>query len=254
MLDIQIVIPSINLWTKYTKNCIESVVRSSEHAKVKYRILLIDNASIDETLQEAGKMVSETFSHHRSSVIMSFAESVNIGIKDAFEVRGAKYCLVINNDTVLREDTIKKLVERFDLEKFSTKSAKVVMVTAINVQGECTTPTDLENIPEKTCEESEHPDFSCFMINRDCWEKVGPMDEMFKPAYFEDNDYHYRIQLAGLRAINYPKAIYYHYGSATSKEIPNVIRDIQFRQNHDYFVNKWGGEPGKETYKTPFNK
>ncbi len=54
--------------------------------------------------------------------------------------------------------------------------------------------------------------------------------------------------------INYPKAVYYHYGSATSKEVPNVIRDNQFRDNHSYFVNKWGGEPGRETYKTPFNK
>ncbi len=147
MLDLQIVIPSINLWTKYTKPCIESLIKSSEYAGIKYRILLIDNASDDETITEAGKLVSETFSHYRAPIRLSFAESVNLGMKDAFETRGAKYCLVPNNDTILREDTIKRLIERFE-----KGDKEVVMVTAINVQGECKTPADLVNITEKTCD------------------------------------------------------------------------------------------------------
>lgn len=47
MTKIQIVIPCINLWSKYTKNCINSI-----KTKYEYRILLIDNGSTDETKEE----------------------------------------------------------------------------------------------------------------------------------------------------------------------------------------------------------
>jgi hypothetical protein len=35
--------------------------------------------------------------------------------------------------------------------------------------------------------------WSIFAINRACVDNVGFFDENFFPAYFEDNDYHYRL-------------------------------------------------------------
>lgn len=261
MPKVQIVIPSINLWKKYTKPCIDSIKTKYEH-----RILLIDNASNDQTLIEAGKLVSNTFAHKRNETRWGCAESWNYGIKDAFE-RGYDYVLVLNNDVLLHPEAIDRLVDRFekinscvgDEEgiKYFNENKNLALVTCMDVTGECHNAPDLIfelNAKEKeSCPESEHPCFSGYMINRKCWETVGQFDENFKPAYYEDNDYHYRINLAGMKAIVVPTSMFYHYGSRTNLEAYGKPF-IDSSSNHRYYREKWGGDPTMETYKTPFNK
>ncbi len=101
---------------------------------------------------------------------------------------------------------------------------------------------------------SEHPDFACFMIRPSTFKKIGKFDENFVPAYFEDNDYHYRIKLLGQQANSTLLAPYYHFGSQTQNggEGP-VVPSYVFEKNRDYFNKKWGGNPGQETFKTPFD-
>lgn len=253
MPKVQIVIPCINLWNKYTRACIESV-----KTKYPYRIMLIDNASEDETLTEASKLVSDTFAHYRSEERMSFSKSCNVGIRDAFE-RGYDYVFVLNNDTLLHPDAIDNLVMRFLDEERRTQNPNhnLAMATCMDVTGECRGEPQAVlklDVAEKIAvPETEHPCFSGFMINKMCWEKVGEFDENFKPAYYEDNDYHYRINLAGLKAIVLPTSMFYHYGSRTQLEA--IGRPLATgTSNMQYYIKKWGGLPGREIYKTPFNK
>ena len=95
--------------------------------------------------------------------------------------------------------------------------------------------------PVHTNEYSEHPDFSCFMVRWDFFDDVGTFDENFIPAYFEDNDMHYRIRLLGKLAISTSNAPYLHYGSVTqnggdSPAVPGHLFDL----NRDYMMQKWG--------------
>ena len=244
-MKIAIIIPVVNLWRKYTKPCIDSIKTSHD-----YRILLVDNASIDETLSEAGKLVSDKFSHKRNEERWSCAKSWNFGIRDAWD-RGFEYALVLNNDVILHSDCIDRIVERFN-------KGDVGMVTAMDIRGECNgipeyifdkKSKDYESVPE-----TEHPNFSAFMISKKCWDKVGEFDEGFKPAYFEDNDYHYRMKLAGMKAIVYPPALFYHFGSRTQNESGNqaVVTGSMFEDNRKYYKGKWGGDTGSETFKYPF--
>jgi GT2 family glycosyltransferase len=39
-----------------------------------------------------------------------------------------------------------------------------------------------------------------FILTKSVYEKVGAFDEGFKKAYFEDNDYMYRMKLAGVQS------------------------------------------------------
>lgn len=245
MSKIQIIIPCINLWEKYTKQCIESIKTTHD-----YRILLIDNASTDETLVEAGKLVSNTFSHLRNNEKLSCAQSWNVGVKDAFE-RGYEYVLILNNDIILHPTAIDTLVKRFE-------KGDAAMVTCMDVRGE-TTPDALQYItPNPETPEAEHPNFSAFMISTEYWDKIGEFDEEFFPAYFEDNDAHYRMKLAGLRAIVLPTALFYHYGSRTQNEASGtgapIVSSPAFERNRWYYTQKWGGPPGQERYTIPFNK
>jgi GT2 family glycosyltransferase len=99
------------------------------------------------------------------------------------------------------------------------------------------------------------PDFACFMISWEAWKCVGRFDENFTPAYFEDNDYHRRINLAGMEGCSVNTAPYYHYGSQTQNAVATapVVHPDAFVQNRIYYTIKWGGEPGMESFDTPFN-
>ncbi len=251
-MKIQIVIPSINLWGKYTKRCIESI-----KTKHEYRILLVDNASTDETREESGKMVSNTFFHKRNEERWSCAKSWNYGIKDAFE-RGYDYVLVLNNDIVLHPDAIDRLVERFESDKGLAEDGSMGMVTCLDVRGDCQSIPeylfDKKSVEYEKVSEAPHPNFSAYMINKKCWDEVGEFDEGFEPAYFEDNDYHRRMQLAHIKSVVYPPALFFHFGSRTQNEAVGkpIVSSPRFEANRNYYVGKWGGTPGTERFDRPF--
>jgi GT2 family glycosyltransferase len=248
--SVLVVVPVINLWKEYTEPCLKTVI--STH---KLRLLIIDNGSVDETKDELAKLMLE-----RDDVDCILNDenwgcqrTWNYGIKYGFD-NGFDYVFVINNDVLLHPKCIDRLVERFE-----KKDPDVVLVSAMDIRGECVVPTDIFQKDDKEKEkvpESEHPNFSAFMVNRKFLEEVGEFDEGFYPAYFEDNDIHYRIKLAGLKAICYPPAMFYHFGSKTQQDLRypgGLVPGDRFLKNRDYFVQKWGGVPGYETFQFPFN-
>lgn len=102
----------------------------------------------------------------------------------------------------------------------------------------------------------EAPDYSCFIFDpQEILEYMGSFDENFSPAYFEDNDSHYRIKLADKRALCVSEARVDHKGSQTQNADPSkpVVSSQMFEANRDYYSRKWGGWPGQETFTTPFN-
>lgn len=107
----------------------------------------------------------------------------------------------------------------------------------------------------------DQPEFCCFAINPvNFVDKFGWFDENFTPAYFEDNDMHYRIKLGGGKTARIHHARIDHKGSvtqfkgSTDPDTPDrVVSHEQFRLNRGYYVTKWGGEPGDEKYTTPYN-
>ncbi len=251
--------PSINLWKKYTKPAIESVneamVRAKAHG-IDCRFLLIDNASTDETNTEASKMVGELFAYVQNKERWGFQKSVNFGVHDGFE-RGYDLVFVVNNDIVLHPEAIWRLAERFE-------KGGAGMVTCFDVHGEMSKEAILPwNIgtllsqDKEAIEEAPHPSFSAFAVNKECWDTVGEFDELFAPAYFEDNDFHYRMKLAGLLAIVYPPAMFYHYGSRTQLEAREnglpMVPTPMFENGRGFYVRKWGGRPGEEKWEHPYN-
>lgn len=256
-MKVGIVMPTINLWNKYTKPALDSVMIAASIALkegIESSLLLVDNASTDETQSEAPKAFDVTnadipYEYHRNDEMWSFSKTVNFGVKH-FLNKDYDYVLILNNDIVLHADAITRLVERFE-------KGSVAMATCLDVTGECLGDplklADLKSNDKEACEETPHPCFSAFMINRECWDTVGEFDEVFAPAYYEDNDYHYRIQLAGLLAVTYPPAMFFHYGSRTQLEaLPRPMTDSA--NNHHAFIRKWGGNPKRETYKVPYGE
>jgi hypothetical protein len=100
-------------------------------------------------------------------------------------------------------------------------------------------------------------DFFCFAIDiEQTVSGAGWFDEQFFPAYFEDNDMHRRMRLAGLTSLIHTGHIVFHEGSMTQKfdkKNPNVD-GAKFEAVRSYYDLKWGGTPEHESYNTPFNR
>jgi GT2 family glycosyltransferase len=252
-MKIGIVVPAIDLWSKFTETMLNSI--KSKH---ELYVVFIDNGSKDETFREATKLITQSFHYKRNEENWGCAKSWNYGVRDCLINHSCNYVLIANNDVIFHPNAIDRLVERFE-----KKELEVVMVTCLNTRGEVSNPHKVITLDDRiksTVPESEHPDFSAFMINKKCWDEVGEFDEAFSilgKAYFEDNDYHYRIKLAGLKAIVYPLALYYHYGSQTQNRDLTPLTAIQkgslFEANRGYYITKWGGSSGEEKFTHPTN-
>lgn len=177
---------------------------------------------------------------------------------EGIEKANSDYILVVNDDVLFHPTTIDYMIEFFE----NLPDPNIIMVTAVNDKGYVDEnygkPQGIFEMPEKGKEwnYADHPDFSCFMVNKDLFELAGKFDENFIPAYFEDNDMHLRIHLADKRAVSISNAPYYHYASQSEKD---EFFHKCFESNRNYFSLKWGAQPmqpgqyGPETFKTPFN-
>lgn len=177
----------------------------------------------------------------------SVAHSWNEGCRLA-RLAGMDYIAVLNDDILLAPYILDRLLDVLDSNEES------VMATACN-QREGHEPEEMWSWPEERIGSlSENPDFACFMIRQNFIDEIGRFDENFYPAYFEDNDTHRRILLAGKKAYNVSNAAFYHYGSKTQNATSSpACHPIQFNMNQAYYCNKWGGMPESEIYDRPFN-
>jgi GT2 family glycosyltransferase len=94
--------------------------------------------------------------------------------------------------------------------------------------------------------------WSAFLLRKSVFDKVGQFDEDFEKCYFEDNDYHYRMKLEGVK-IKYEEGLIpdVYLNSMTIEKDPTLNN---FVKNREIYVNKWGGPPNEETFKYPYNK
>lgn len=91
------------------------------------------------------------------------------------------------------------------------------------------------------------------LFKRSVFDKIGYVDVNFYPAYFEDNDYARRAQLAGVKLIRISDAKYFHFWSRTIHEAgQSSTNGKYFPKNEKFYTKKWGGKPGKEKWKRPF--
>lgn len=107
--------------------------------------------------------------------------------------------------------------------------------------------------------------FACVRIDSEAWEKIGGFDEGFFPAYFEDADFRYRAELAGVPICEwgtYPREKIADgrersaQGIVHGKPEPDEYKIAEFKArveaNKARYVEKWGGAPGCEKFLAPF--
>lgn len=112
MIDISVIIVNYNV-RELLEDCINSVVSSSVGLNVE--IIIVDNNSYDGSINKIRTKYTDSSNikiiENKSNV--GFAKANNIGAREA---RG-EYLLILNPDTLLREDTLKKCLEFYKSDK-----------------------------------------------------------------------------------------------------------------------------------------
>jgi glycosyltransferase involved in cell wall biosynthesis len=239
-----VIMPFIDCW-QFTEPAIHDVLNQS----VPMKLLLIDNGSSDETREEL-RAVNLRFGdqhhlyiwHHRPP-LPSLSATWNRALDFVWDA-GGDHAWVVNNDARYHRDTYNAVT--IAIEKYDAG-----FVSGIGVTEEMFDPVA---DPPGNLNEKGGPDFSCFVITKSCHQKYR-FDENFIPAYHEDNDFHRRMILSGdgerIFSVNVP---FLHYGSKTINRSEDVRKSWpeRFKVSRDYYIRKWGGLPGRETYDEPF--
>ena len=129
------------------------------------------------------------------------------------------------------------------------------------------TPGDMEKLAAEAWNKHEtvgkffgNQGHNAYIITKFCVDKAGYYDENFYPAYLEDCDHMYRMQLTGVPAVNVQDCNIIH-GEAPSWGSTTIYSNPHFRVQNGithgigfyYYKHKWGGVNAKETYKHPHN-
>jgi len=243
--SVLIAIPQVGLYWERSHFCLSSIKTSRIH-----EVLLIDNTQ--EGLSDHIRQTLERYRIHyvENRKNLGFSGSVNQAMKWAF-YSGLRFLLMASSDTVFHPQAIDHLVSRI-LE------GDVILVSPSDVRGQIPGPDQLIGlcvpIPRETpiSNRDGYPTgMAAFIIEPTRFlSTIGYFDEGFSPAYYEDNDILYRIRLRGEKAIVYEPSMIYHHGRGTSEAIGVSDWSLQ----RDYYVKKWGGPPGSEIYRNPFNE
>ncbi len=207
MIDLSIIIVNYND-ERFLKDCLNSVYKGTH--KVSFEILFIDNNSSDNSV----KLVSEQFPKvkiTKNQKNLGFCKANNIGLK----VYKGRYALLLNTDTVNKDEALDKLVE------FMDKNPKVGACgpKLLNTDG---TPQHQGGLFNRRFWLSKKPIKvnyvigACIIARKEVIDKVGGLDENF---FFSNDDLDWcrRIRNAGWDVYFLPQAEVIHYGGLTTK-------------------------------------
>lgn len=230
MYDVSVIIVSFNT-AELTLDAVESVYKNS--SGVSFEVLVVDNASSDNSvkvLKDFGKNKSN-FTLIENEKNLGFAKANN---QAAYIAKG-KYLFLLNSDTKVLPDSIKKLLYFAEKEK----DAGVVGPRLLNgdgsIQASCVNFPTIKNafkeyflgqkgLFDKFAPTGESPQEvdalvgAAFLITPQAIKKVGLLDERYF-FYFEDIDYCRKIKKAGLKVFYYPKVEIIHYHGVSGKKL-----------------------------------
>lgn len=199
------------------------------------QVLLIDNASTDGTGPWVRTLDDRVLTVHFAAP-KSVAACWNYGLRWAFS-HGIKHVLVANNDVVLRPDTYRILV---------ADGGPFVTGVGVNTTEQAAEAPEPQN-------RRPFPDFSCFLIRREVFERVQ-FDERYLVAFGEDCRMHKQMHDMGISAycIGVP---FLHVASGTLKNAEPEERERicqQADRNRELFRQTYGVAVGSPEYASLF--
>lgn len=249
---VYIVIVNWNGW-KDTVECVESL---QSITYPNYEILIVDNNSPGDDV----KILTKKFSKYRNVSIIAnpknlgYTGGCNVGIKKALERGDCDYVLILNNDTLVTEDFLEKmvLVDQYNRTKkgkpclvgckilyYPEKDKVWYIGTKISFYGDIIAPLrgKIDNKSLKGIVDTEIISGCAMLIPKEILLDVG----LFDDRYFfgiDDIEYSYRVRLHGYDVkVNLDAVIYHKAGESVKDKGPlqayYIVRNqILFRRTY----------------------
>lgn len=252
-MKVSIIIPNWN-GKKFIKICLDSVLKSDYQ---DFEIIVVDNGSTDgskeQVLHEYVINIAEVVRQRddgyqpkvhqvRLPANMGFARACNEGIYNA----QGEYIILLNNDIEVEPNWLRELVEGMERHpECSMGTSKMIQYdnrSQIYNTGDlfriwCTGGgRGFGEVDTGQYEEEDYVFGACAgagIYRKSLFEKIGYFDEDFF-IFSEDVDINIRMQRIGERCIYLPKAVVYHWGTATVGF--NSTRHVFLAVRNDLFV------------------
>ncbi|MDH4264510.1 MAG: glycosyltransferase family 2 protein, partial [Deltaproteobacteria bacterium] len=241
---VSVIIPVWNKW-EYTYNCLCSLLKYTD--KVPYEIIIVNNASDDETPQMLAKVRNIWVINNETN--FGFTEACNIGAKAST----GEFLLFLNNDTEVRKGWLSAMINLAKIDKsIGLIGGKLIYPDGKLQEAGGIVWNDPENLafiygkyddPNKWeynfVKEVDYCSGACILVRKDLFKKVGLFDTRFAPAYFEDTDLAFRIRELGYKVMYQPKAEIIHFeGLSAGTDTLQGVKKYQI-VNQNKFYDKW---------------
>ena len=235
-MNCDIIIP---VWNQpgYTKDCLESIFKNT--AGIDYRIIIIDNASGDETkhyLDSVKDVKSAQIFISRNEKNLGFIKAANQGIA----VSTAPYVCLLNNDTLVTGNWLKEMIAIAE----AADDIGLVNPSSNNLGQKPANGEPLESYAVKIAKEAGgYIELGaaigfCMLIKRKVFEKIGLLDEIYGMGNFDDTDFSRRAVQAGYRCVRSCGAYVYHRENTSFNKVTTFDED--FKRNREIYEFRWG--------------
>jgi N-acetylglucosaminyl-diphospho-decaprenol L-rhamnosyltransferase len=253
-VDVSILIVTWNS-ARWIDRCLASIPAACEG--LAHEIIVYDNASSDDTLRHVDGREDVVI---RSASNDGFATATN----RAFARSRGKYVFLLNPDSELApraltllhgflesrpvaaaaapllEDANGDSQREFQLRRLPTFRSLAAEIFALGkllprtIARHRYRDLDLTQ-PQRV----EQPAGAALLIRREVWHEIGPLDEQFTPAWFEDVDYCRRLAAAHKEIWIVPAAAARHFGGASLEHLSFAkFQELWYRSMWRY-ASKW---------------
>jgi GT2 family glycosyltransferase len=241
-MDISVVIPNYNGKDLLAKNLPKVFDELKNFTEGKSEVIISDDASTDDSLS----VLNELAKDHNIKVLLNeknrgFAPTVNKGVKAA----SGEIIILLNTDIYPEKDFLEPL-----LAHFKEKQVFAVGCLDKSIEGERTVLrgrglgqwqrgflVHKRGEVDKTNTLWASGGSSAF--RKAIWDKLGGLNELFTPFYWEDIDISYRALKSGYKIIFEPKSIVIHEhekGAIKGKYTPAQVKTVAYRNQ---FIFVW---------------
>ncbi len=253
-MTLSIIIVNYNV-KEFLQNLIHSIHKAVQN--ITYEIIVVDNASDDGSVE----FIREKFPEVKviaNKKNLGFSKANNIGLAEA----KGEYLLLLNPDTIVREDTFEKMISFFKdtpdaglagckilnpdgtLQLACRRSfpgpwtsfCKVTGLSNIFPKSKLFARYNLTYLDEDKTYEVDAISGSFMMFPRKIYEEIGGLDEQFF-MYGEDLDFCYRVQRHGKKVYYFHETQIIHYKGESTKRSSLDETKIFYNAMH-LFVKK----------------